>query len=109
MPACSSSNPMDWLTHTIKSLDPVHFVYGMVAIMGGIARYLTGFKDGVPFKFSIFVASTFVAGFSGWMFAQIGLSTDMPETVVFIMAGTGGFMGEQTMKLVAEWVQKKVK
>jgi len=32
----------------------------------------------------------------------------MPPTIVFIMAGTGGFMGEQTMKLVAEWVSKKV-
>ena len=99
---------MDWLTHTIKIIDPIHFVYGAVAIIGGVARYLAGFKEGVPFRLTIFLASAFVAGFSGWMFAQIGLSMQMPSTMVFIMAGTGGFMGEQTMKLVAEWVSKKV-
>ena len=99
---------MDWLTYTTKLLDPIHFVYGTVAIVGGVARYLVGIKEGVPFKFTIFIASAFVAGFSGWMFANIGISMQMPSTIVFIMAGTGGFMGEQTMKLVAEWVSKKV-
>ena len=99
---------MDWLTHTIKLVDPLHFVYSAVAIIGGVARYLTGYKDGVPFKFTIFFASAFVAGFSGWMFASIGISMALPSTIVFMMAGTGGFMGEQTMKLVAEWVSKKV-
>lgn len=100
---------MEWLDHTIKALDPVHIIYGAIAICGGVARYLVGTKNGVPFKFSIFAASAFVAGFSGWMFAQMGLSMNLPPTMVFIMAGTGGFMGEQTMRLIAEWIQTKVK
>ena len=99
---------MDWLTYTTKLLDPIHFVYGAVAVVGGIARYLVGTKEGVPFKLTIFLASAFVAGFSGWMFAQIGVSLQLPSTTIFILAGTGGFMGEQTMKLVAEWIQSKI-
>jgi len=99
---------MDWLTYTTKLIDPLHFVYGAVAVVGGVARYLVGTKEGAPFKFTIFFASAFVAGFSGWMFANIGISMALPSTIVFMMAGTGGFMGEQTMKLVAEWVSKKV-
>lgn len=92
----------------IKSIEPIQYIYGVIAIAGGVARYLTGYKDGVPFKFSIFIASAVVAGFSGWMFAQMGTSLRMSQEIVFIMAGTGGFMGEQTMKLIAEWLQSKI-
>lgn len=95
--------------HTfIRSIEPIQYIYAVIAIVGGVARYLTGYKDGVPFKFSIFLASAVVAGFSGWMFAQMGISLRMSQEIVFIMAGTGGFMGEQTMKLIAEWLQAKI-
>lgn len=99
---------MDLIHALIKSVEPVQYLYGIVAVVGGVARYLTGTKNGVPFSFSIFMASAFVAGFSGWMFAQVGTSMRMPQELLFIMAGTGGFMGEQTMKLIAEWLQGKV-
>jgi len=99
---------MDWLHSIVKEVEPIHYIYGTIAVIGGVARYLTGYKNGVPFKFSIFAASAIVAGFSGWMFAQIGISMRMPSEIVFVMAGTGGFMGEQTMKLIAEWLQGKV-
>jgi hypothetical protein len=98
---------MEWLTHLGKQVEPVQFVYGVIAVCGGIARYLNGYTNGTPFKFGVFAASTFVSGFSGWTFAAVGLSLNMPDTVVFIMAGTGGFFGEQTMKLVLEWIQNK--
>jgi len=90
-------------------LEPAQFLYALVAISGGVARYLSSFTHGKPFKFSIFIASAFVSGFSGWMFAQMGLSLDMPQGIVFMMAGVGGFMGEQNMKFVVEYVQRKVK
>jgi len=87
---------------------PVTFIYGVIAIAGGCARYLTGYVEGKRFKLSIFLASAFVSGFSGWMFAYMGLSLALPQYMVYIMAGVGGFMGEQTMKLIVEYVQTKI-
>lgn len=99
---------MEIIHSFIKSVEPIQYIYGFIAIAGGIARYLTGYKNGVPFKFSIFLASAVVAGFSGWMFAQMGTSLRMSQELIFVMAGTGGFMGEQTMKLIAEWLQSRI-
>lgn len=99
---------MEIIHSFIKSVEPIQYIYGVIAIVGGVARYLTGYKNGVPFKFSIFLASAVVAGFSGWMFAQMGTSLRMSQELIFVMAGTGGFMGEQTMKLIAEWLQSRI-
>lgn len=90
-------------------IDPVQFIYGAVAICGGVARYLRGYADGAPFSLSVFAASAFISGFSGYMFALLGLSMQLPEPMLFIMAGTGGFFGDQTMKLVYEWAQGRLK
>jgi len=90
-------------------LIPIELFYTIVAVVGGIARYLTGFTNGIPFNLGIFLASTFVSGFSGYMFAILGQSMSLPLPMLFVMAGTGGFMGEQTMKLIMEYVSKKVK
>lgn len=91
----------------LNKVDPAQFVYGTIAVIGGIARYLNSYTNGAKFSLRIFLASAFVAGFSGWIFAQIGSSMGMPYAIVSVMAGTGGFFGEQTMKLVLEWVQEK--
>ncbi len=98
---------MDFLKHL--QIEPVQFVWGAIAIFGGVARYLNGItQDGLKFRFSIFLASAFVAGFSGYMFALLGLSLNFPFTMISIMAGTGGFFGEQTMKLIMEYFGQKV-
>lgn len=89
-------------------IEPAQFVYGVIAICGGIARYLSGYVNGTTqFSFKVFLASIFVSGFSGYMFALVGVSLALPSTFLFIMAGTGGFMGDQTMKLVMEYLQTK--
>ena len=88
---------------------PLSFIYGVVAIAGGCARYLTGYVEGKRFKFSIFVASAFISGFSGYMFALLGQSMNMPQPMLFMMAGVGGFFGEQTMKFILEWVTARMK
>ncbi len=90
-------------------IDPIQFVYGAVAICGGVARYLNSFSKGQPFNFGILLASSFFSGFSGYMFALIGLSMNLPEPILFIFAGIGGFFGDQTMKLVLEWAAARVK
>jgi hypothetical protein len=86
---------------------PLEALYALLAVTGGVARYLNGFANGVPFKLSIFLASAFVAGFSGIMFAYMGISLSLPQAFIYMMAGTGGFFGEQTMKLVMEYVGKR--
>jgi len=86
---------------------PVEFFFVAVAIFGGVARYLNGYTNGVPFKLSVFCASGVVAGFSGWMFALFGTQLGLPSEMLFVMAGTGGFFGEQTMKLILEHVSKR--
>lgn len=98
---------MEWLQSTLKAVEPIQFAYGIIATIGGVARYLTSFANGTPFSFTIFLASAFVAGFSGWMFALMGASMHLPQSILFIMAGTGGFMGDQSMKFIVEWLQKK--
>lgn len=85
---------------------PIEILFVAIAFCGGIARYLNGFTNGTPFKFSIFIASGVVAGFSGWMFALFGASMDLPQEMLFVMAGTGGFFGEQTLKFLMEQVTK---
>ena len=85
------------------------FIYGAIAVCGGVARYLRSYIDGTPFSFGIFTASAFVSGFGGWMFATMGVSMDLPTSVLFVMAGTGGFFSDQTLKLIFEWVRGRAK
>ena len=92
----------------MENFNYTSIIYGVVAVVGGVARYLKGFTDGTPFNWKIFLASAFVSGFSGYMFALMGESMMMPNPILFIMAGVGGFFGDQTMKLVYEWTQKKL-
>lgn len=88
---------------------PIELIWAMIAIFGGIARYLNAYVEGQKFKVSIFLASAFVAGFSGFMFALLGDSLQMPGPITHIMAGVGGFFGEQTMKLIFEIMSKRAK
>lgn len=86
---------------------PIELLVVFIATMGGIARYLNGYTNGVPFRLSVFLASGVVAGFSGWMFALFGQSLQMPQEMLFVMAGTGGFFGEQTLKYIMESITNK--
>jgi len=87
---------------------PIEFVYGIVAIAGGVARYLSVYSQGGKFKIGLFLASSFVSGFSGYMFALLGVSLNLPQPFLFMMAGVGGFTGEQTMKFLLEHITKKL-
>ncbi len=92
----------------LKNL-PIEIIFVSIAFFGGIARYLNSYANGAPFKLSIFLASGVVAGFSGWMFALFGKTMEMPTEVLYIMAGTGGWSGEQTMKYIIEQLSEKKK
>jgi small basic protein len=87
-------------------IEPLQVAYAMLAVFGGIARYLNSYTNGIPFRFSVFVASVVVSGFSGYMFATLGSSLGVVTDMRFIMAGAGGFFGDQAMKLIWERVKK---
>ena len=88
---------------------PIQALYVIVAMVGGVARYLNSFVGGQKFSLTIFLASAVVAGFSGLMFALVGDSLSLPNPMPYIMAGVGGFFGDQTMKLVLEYASRNVK
>lgn len=98
---------MDHLSDIFVKM-PAQAYYAAIAAAGGIARYLNSYKEGgTHFSFAIFCASAFVAGFSGLMFALLGDSLLMPNPIPHIMAGVGGFFGDQTMKFLFEYLSKK--
>ncbi len=97
---------MEWIKHL--PVEPAQFIYSGIAIGGGVARYLNNYINGKGFTLRIFVASVFVAAFSGYMFNLVGISLNLPATFISIMAGVGGFFGEQTMKMVLEYVQGNI-
>lgn len=86
----------------------LQLLYGAIAVCGGIARYLRGYVDGIPFSLGVFMASAFVSGFGGWIFALLGHSLDLPTPILYIMAGTGGFFSDQALKLAFEYTAGKL-
>lgn len=88
---------------------PIEFLLVLLAVCGGCARYLNSYTTGTPFNIGIFLASGAVAGFTGYIFAVFGATMALPDPMLFVMAGIGGFFGEQTMKLVLESVIKDKK
>lgn len=88
-------------------MEPTQLIYGGLAVIGGVARYLNNYAEGNQFSFGILCASAFTSGFSGYMFALLGVTMGLPSPMLFMMAGVGGFFGDQTMKLVFEYLSKK--
>lgn len=84
-------------------------MFVVIAIAGGMARYLNSYVNGSPFKISMFIASTFVSAFSGMMFAYLGVALSIPFPLLWMMSGVGGFFGDQTMKFIFEYLQKQIK
>ncbi len=95
------------ISQRIPSHIPAELVYVSIATTGGVARYLSNYAQSGNFRLSVFCASAFASGFSGWMFALLGGSLQMAPQVIYIMAGVGGFFGDQTMKFILEYVQNK--
>lgn len=97
---------MEWIN--FKQI-PIEYTIVAIAFFGGVARYLLGYINGGGFKFSIFLASIIVSGFGGLMFGWLGVTMNMPNQMLLVMAGMGGYFSEQTLKLIYELVTKKLK
>ncbi len=81
--------------------------WAIIAILGGVARYLDSFLKGqtVP-SWGRVIAHAFVSGFSGYMVAQAALLIK-PEWA-FIAAGVAGYLGTQALDMTADLIKRRV-
>mgnify|MGYP003436553482 FL=1 len=80
----------------------------VIACIGGIAKYLQGYLKGRKFSLAHLLASCFVSGFSGFIFALFGKAMNLPADYLYVTAGVGGFMGSSAIDLVAESIKRKL-
>jgi len=88
---------------------PVEAAYVSVAATGGLARYLQIYLSGGEFSPKKLFAHLAVSAFSGYMFFQFGMNiVGMPEQSSAIIAGMGGWLGADAMKLLENWLQERL-
>jgi hypothetical protein len=81
---------------------PAEALYTALAVVGGIANYLSAYLRGATFDLRHFLAHAFVSGFSGLMFAQFAEFLGWAPQARSMAAGVGGFMGAKAVEYVAE-------
>lgn len=90
----------------MKNVPIIEGIYAILAILGGVTRYLVGYLKGEQFKLRHLIAHLFISCFSGVMFAQLssimGLSGDFKAA----LAGLGGFMGTRAIELLIKKIDK---
>lgn len=85
----------------------VEVVYVAVAAAGGGARYLQKYLEEGKFGWSHLLVHLIVSAFSGYMFYQCAVNVlNVPETVVPVLAGMGGWMGVESLKVVETLTKK---
>jgi hypothetical protein len=85
----------------------LEIIYITIATVGGIAKYLNSYQQTGKFVWGMFFASCVVSGFSGYMGASFSTLLDMPLQITYVAAGIGGFMGENTLKFIADYFISK--
>ena len=87
---------------------PTEIIYVAVAAAGGIARYLQLYLNEGTFAWQHFIAHTLVSSFSGYMFYQFATNVvGMGDNTIPIVAGLGGWMGVEALKLLEATLKKK--
>lgn len=83
-----------------------HAAYALIAVIGGIARYLDSYLKGQTAPtWSRMTAHAVVSGFSGYMAAHATLLIK-PEWT-FIVAGVAGYLGTQALDFMADVIKKR--
>lgn len=78
---------------------PPEAVWVLVAVFGGLARYLdTYIKEQKGFSWQIAVSSVVVCGFTGFIAAEVMLLV-YPQWAL-VSAGIGGYLGTEMMSLL---------
>lgn len=86
---------------------PAEALYTLLAIVGGVANYLSTYLRGAEFDLRHLLAHAFVSGFSGLMFAQFAGFLGWTGEVQFMFAGLGGFMGTKAVEHIAERILER--
>lgn len=87
---------------------PTEIVYVAVAAFGGIARYLQFYLMEGAFAWRHFIAHVLVSCFSGYMFFQFATDVlGLGDDVIPVIAGMGGWMGVEALKLLESTIKKK--
>ena len=87
---------------------PTEAIYTGLAAAGGAANYLHKFTHGAKFHVGLFIASMMLSGFSGLMFAYVGISMALPAPMLYVFSGMGGFMGHSALEFLATIVKDKI-
>ncbi len=88
---------------------PTEIIYVAVAAAGGIARYLQFYLNEGAFAWQHFIAHVFVSSFSGYMFYQFAVNVlSFGEATIPIIAGLGGWMGVEALKLMETMLKNKL-
>lgn len=82
---------------------PPELIWIVIAIFGGLARYLDTFmKNKEPFSVANVLASAFICGFTGFITAEVMLLV-YPQWAL-VSAGIGGYLGTEVMNyLFGAW------
>lgn len=85
---------------------PSDLVWIIIALFGGIARYLdTYLKGKETFSIPRMIANIIICGFSGYMCAEVMLL--MYPSWALISAGIGGYAGVEALNFLVEiWKNK---
>jgi len=88
---------------------PVEALYVSVAAVGGLSRYLQIYLSNGEFSWQKLSAHLTVSAFSGYMFFQFGLNIiGIPEAASAVVAGMGGWLGADAMKLLESWMKERL-
>jgi LydA holin phage, holin superfamily III len=86
---------------------PNDLIWIIIAVLGGVARYLNKFLAGEEtVSIGRVLATVFVTGFCGYMTAQVMMLMYPPWTV--IGAGIGGWAGTQIMDTMVQFLKFKI-
>lgn len=84
--------------------------HGFMAFFGGIVHALTEHRQGTSKTFTDFLILTIISSFSGILFGFIALKFFPDnEYISLAMAGSGGFMGLEGLKLISKVIVKILK
>lgn len=88
---------------------PTEMIYVAVAAFGGVARYLQFYLNEGAFAWQHFIAHVLVSSFSGYMFFQFASNVlNFGDNTIPVIAGLGGWMGVEALKMMEGILRKKI-
>lgn len=88
---------------------PPEWVYALLAMVGGAARYLNMYLVTGKFQWGNLVANIIISGFSGFIFGLVANTMALPQTMSLVFAGVGGFMGSNALEFLSAQVTKRMR